>query len=123
MKKVVKGLVFVNGILGTIALGLCLIFNIFTYGGNGVFTLILCLVPLLLSGLSITGKMAFTRKWAAISMVCWLIVGMKTSGGDKFQGLMVVAFFAMVCSFILLIFPEKDNKKLSKNEEDKIKLL
>jgi hypothetical protein len=93
--------------LALVAVILCLVYNVMQYGIHGIAVLVLSLIPLVLGGVSI--KMGGMPRWAsAVSMVVFLVIGLKTSGDSTdLQNIMVVGFFGLILALALLIIPDK----------------
>jgi hypothetical protein len=111
--KAMRGVKYAMLGLGVLSVLLCLLYNVFQYGGHGVLLFAVCLVPTALAGLSI--KLGGMPRWAsAVSLVSFLIAGMKTSGGSSsLQNIMVAVFFAMLAALALLILPDRPKKQKS----------
>lgn len=86
---------------------LCIVAKLQTLGGQGIFTLAMAALPaVLVIGSQLLGW-SFGRLFAGLSLVGFLIVGMKTSQGDEFSNIMMAAFAGMLVSLVNLIKPEK----------------
>lgn len=105
--KAMRGVKYAMLGLGAISVLLCLIYNVFQYGGHGVLLFVVCLVPTVLAGLSI--KLGGMPRWAsAVSLVSFMIAGMKTSGDQSdMNNIMVAVFFGVLLSLVLLILPDR----------------
>ncbi|MEX1365214.1 MAG: hypothetical protein AB1Z98_18955 [Nannocystaceae bacterium] len=96
--------------MGFAGLGLVLglAYGLLGAGGHGIFTLAMCALPLVLGGLTEVSKKGFPRWMAGLSAVAMLIAAMKTQSdhGDM-SNIMMVTFFGMVLSLVLVIKPQK----------------
>jgi hypothetical protein len=82
--------------------------SILAAGGQGIFVLVLCAIPGALAAAGHFVWHGFPRRAAVGSLVSFLLVGLKTSGGDaSLQNVMVVAFFGMIVALALTIKPDK----------------
>ena len=108
--KAMRGVKYAMLGLGAISVLLCLIYNVFQHGGHGILLFVTCLVPTALAGLSI--KLGGMPRWAsAVSLVSFMIAGMKTSGDQSdLNNIMMAVFFAMLLSLVLLILPDRPKK-------------
>jgi hypothetical protein len=107
--KVVKWLVLAFSALAVI---LAVSAKLQTLGGQGVFTLVMAALPGALVALSLVLALPFARLFAAVSLVAFLIVGMKTSQADEFQNIMMAAAGGILIALVLLIKPEKAGSPL-----------
>jgi ABC-type Fe3+-siderophore transport system permease subunit len=90
------------------AFALALVYGVYEAGGQGIFTLVMCLVPAALGILTTVLRTGFSRPLAAVSAVAMLIAAMKTSVRDSpLENIMLVAFFGMVFALVLVIVPDK----------------
>ena len=78
-----------------------------SFGGQGVFTLAMAVLPAALVGVSRVLGRPFGRAFAGISLVAFLIVGMKTSEPAELQNIMMAAAVGVLLSVVLLIKPER----------------
>lgn len=102
--KVVKWIVLGFSL---IVVGMGLAAKLSSFGGQGLFTLVMGLLPALLVGAAIGLGRPFGRLFAGLSLVAFLIVGMKTSSSEDLENIMMVAFAGMIASLIPLIRPER----------------
>ncbi len=77
------------------------------FGGQGLFTLIMAGVPLVLVAIALGIGTRFGRLFAGLSLAAFLIVGMKTTDAKPLENLMMVAFGGMIAALVVLIRPER----------------
>jgi apolipoprotein N-acyltransferase len=102
--KALKWIVLGFSVL-TIILGLAA--KLQSFGGQGVFTLAASALPGVLVALSLAFHRPFGRLLAGISLVAFLIVGLKTSQGSEFENIMMAAFVGILVTLVVLVKPEK----------------
>jgi len=98
---------FIVAALSLLAVALGLSAGLQSLGGQGQFTLAMSALPLLLVGLALGLGRPFARWMGAVSLVAFLIVGMKTSEAAALDGVMMAAFFGMVVALVVVIRPER----------------
>lgn len=92
--------------MGVLAAAVALAHGVLSHGAHGVIVLVGCLLPVAFGVMSLARKRGLPR-WASIlSIICFLVVGMKTTEGD-FQDVMLVVFFATFPAIVLAIKPDK----------------
>ncbi len=78
------------------------------FGGQGIFLLVSCLTPALLCAFGTFVKPSMPRWAGALSILAFLIVGMKTSGGSSdLQNVMLLAFVGLILSIVITIRPDR----------------
>jgi hypothetical protein len=91
-----------------IALALCLAYGVHSFGGQGWLTLGASALPGVLAALGILVWKGFPRWAGGVCLAAFLLVGMKTSGGnEELQNIMVAGFFGIFPSLALLIKPDR----------------
>jgi hypothetical protein len=98
---------FIVAALSLVCVALGLSVGLQNLGGQGLFTLIASATPLLLVALALASKRRFGRWMGAVSLIAFLIVGMKTSEAESLENVMVAAFFGMLVALVVLIRPER----------------
>lgn len=96
--------------MGFAGLGLAIGLNygLLSAGNQGIFALAMCALPVVLGGLTEVTKKGFPRWMAGLSAVAMLIAAMKTqSDHGDLSNIMMLTFFGMVLSLVLLIKPQK----------------
>jgi hypothetical protein len=93
--------------VGALVAGLGIAKGLLSLGGHGVFVVVCGLVPVALGALAIARKGAFPRWAAGLSLVFFLLAGMKTSGADSLAAIMVMAFVGMLVAVALLLKPPR----------------
>jgi len=92
-----------------LAVALCFAYDVLSAGSQGVFVLICCLVPGALGAFGTVVRKGIPRWAAIVSVVSFLIVGMKTSGapeGSSLDNLMMVGFLGLLLALVLSIKPD-----------------
>ena len=105
--KYVKYLLALIGVVGAIV---ALTAGILDAGGQGIFVLVLTLVPAILVGLSEGIKKPFGRAFAGVSFLSFALAAMKTTEAP-FENVMMAAAAGVILSVILLVLPEKSKEK------------
>jgi hypothetical protein len=104
------GLAYVKFVVAAVSMacvGLGLSLELHALGGAGYVTLGLSAAPLVLVGAALALGRPFGRVLAALALVAFLIVGMKTSGAKELEHLMTLAFGGLLVSAALLVRPER----------------
>ena len=102
-----QSLKFIIAALSIAGVGLGLSAGLQSLGNQGLFTLILTAVPLLLAGLALGLGRPFGRWMGAVSLIAFMIVGMKTTDAESLACVMMIAFFGMLAAVVVLIRPER----------------
>ena len=105
--KIVK---YLLALISLVAAVVALASGILSAGGQGLFVLILTLVPGALVGVSAGIKKPFGRLFASVSFLSFALAAMKTTN-DPFTNVMMAAAAGILLSVVLLILPEKAAKK------------
>lgn len=103
--RYVKFIVLGIGLLSAL---LSAVYGAFNLGGAGITVFVACLIPAALSAFGTFVKPAIPRWAAIVSVIAFLVVGMKTSGGSSdFQNVMLLAFLGLILSIVLAIRPDR----------------
>jgi hypothetical protein len=102
--KAVKLVILVISLLAVV-LGLSA--HLQSFGGQGIFTLSLAALPGVLVAASLGLRRPFGRLFAGLSLVSFLLLGMKTSDAEILQNIMMAAFAGVVLALVLLVKPER----------------
>lgn len=98
---------FVIIALGAIASGVAVSAGMLDIGTHGYILLAACVIPLALGALGAAVLKGFPR-WAAIlSLLSFLVAGMKSSGYEPLAGTMIAAFVGILVSLVLAIKPDR----------------
>ena len=94
--------------LSVLSAVLSVAYGALSFGGQGIFLLVSCLVPAAGAAFGTFVKPTMPR-WASIlSVLAFLVVGMKTSGGSSdLQNVMLLAFVGLILSIVLAIRPDR----------------
>lgn len=108
VKRFMRGVKF--GFVGLAALCVILgiVYNLPSWGGQGIFTMGLLVVPLLLGILSIKPWNGIPRWAAIVSFLSLFLAAMKTSEG--FENIMVAAFVGSLLALGLAIIPDQPSE-------------
>jgi len=93
--------------LSLLATGLGLAAKLTSFGGQGMFTLAMAVIPAVLVGVSRVRGRPFGRLFAGLSLVAFLLVGMKTSSSSDLENIMMAAMGGMILALVLLVRPER----------------
>ncbi len=94
--------------LGSIAVLLCLVYNVFQYGGHGTLLFVFCLIPTVLAAISLKLWGGMPRWASAVSMASFLLAAMKSSGDQSdLNNIMMAVFVGMILALVLLIKPDR----------------
>ena len=78
--------------LSVLAVVLCFVAGVHTMGGQGIFALLMAVAPGILAALGAFVVKGFPRWAAGVSLICFLILGMKTSSeSGPLSNIMLVA--------------------------------
>jgi hypothetical protein len=102
--RYLKYLILILGVVGTIV---ALAEELYAIGTHGYIVLATCLIPVLLAGLGATVIKGFPRWAAAVTLLSFLVAGIKTSEVDSLAGIMMSAFVGMLLSLVLLVKPDR----------------
>lgn len=96
-------------VLALAALGVSVSQSVWDAGVHGVILLVACALPAVLAALGIAVWKAFPRWAAVVSLVSFLLAGLKTSGDSSspLANAMVAAFFGMIVAAVLAIKPDR----------------
>jgi hypothetical protein len=86
---------------------LSLVYNVFSFGGQGALVFVLCVVPLALGVFGTVVKPTLPRWAAIVSALDFLILGMKTTEGDNWQNVMLAAVAGLLLAVVLAIRPDR----------------
>lgn len=100
---------YVMMLLGVVAIVLGLSAHITAAGGQGIFVLVLCVVPVALGGLSIAQKRGMPRWASIVSAVAFLVIAMKTTEAP-FDNIMMAAAGGLLLAIVLAIKPDRSTK-------------
>jgi len=90
-----------------IATILSLMYKAFSYGGQGILVLVLCVIPLALGLFGTVVKPTLPRWAAIVSAFSFLILAMKTTEGDNWQNVMLAAAVGLILAIVLAIRPDR----------------
>jgi hypothetical protein len=94
--------------LGALSFVLSISYGALSFGGQGVFLLVTCLLPALLATFGTFVKPTMPRWASFVSALSFLIVGMKTSGGSSdLQNVMLLGFVGLILSLVIAIRPDR----------------
>ncbi len=87
---------------------LSLAYDALSFGGQGIFLLVACLVPAACAAFGTFVKPVMPRWASLLSVLAFFIVGMKTSGGSSdLQNVMLLAFVGLILGIVLAIRPDR----------------
>jgi hypothetical protein len=103
--RYVKFIVLGIGLLSAL---LSAVYGAFDLGGAGITVFVACLIPAALCAFGTFVKPTIPRWAAIVSVIAFLVVGMKTSGGGSdFENVMLLAFLGLILSIVLSIRPDR----------------
>ncbi len=100
---------------GVIAAALLLSENILSAGGQGIFTLAMCLAPVVLAAWTLVGRHGMPRWASGVSLVAFLIAVMKTTEAPLDNAMMAAAA-GILCALALLIKPDGPGRRMRSGE-------